>query len=52
MDQKEITEKRRQQNIDWKFNPPAASHMGGVWERQIRTTRRILDTLLREHGSR
>ena len=24
MDQKEITEKLRQQNIDWKFNPPAA----------------------------
>jgi len=26
--------------------------MGGVWERQIQTARRILDTLLREHGSR
>ena len=52
MDQKEITEKLRQQNIDWKFNPRAASHMGGVWERQIRIARRILDTLLREHGSR
>lgn len=35
-----------------KFNPPNASHMGGVWERQIRTARRILNTLLREHGSR
>ena len=52
MDHDEITEKLRQQQIDWKFNPPAASHMGGVWERQIRTTRRILDTLLREHGNR
>ena len=52
MDQKEVTEKLRQQNIDWKFNSPAASHMGGVWERQIRTARRILDTLLREHRSR
>ena len=52
MDHNEITEKLRQQQIDWKFNPPAASHMGGVWERQIRTTRRILNTLLREHGSR
>ncbi|XP_078355246.1 uncharacterized protein LOC144639838 [Oculina patagonica] len=52
MDQKEITEQLRQQNIDWKFNPPAASHMGGVWERQIRTTRQILVALLREHGNR
>ena len=26
--------------------------MDGVWERQIRTARRILNTLLREHGSR
>jgi len=52
MDHEEITEKLRQQQIDWKFNPPAVSHMGGVWERQIRTARRILDTLLHEHGSR
>ena len=52
MDQDEITEKLRQRQIDWKFNPPAASHMGGVWERQIRTARKILGTLLQEHGGR
>lgn len=32
MDHNEITEKLRQQQIDWKFNPPLASYMGGVWE--------------------
>ena len=30
------------------FNPPAASHMGGVWERQIRTLRRTLAGLTSE----
>lgn len=27
--------------VTWLFNPPLASHMGGVWERQIRTVRRL-----------
>jgi hypothetical protein len=34
--------------IKWKFNPPAASHQGGVWERQIRTVRKILQSILQE----
>ena len=34
--------------ISWKFNTPLASHMGGVWERQIRTVRRVLAGLSRE----
>jgi hypothetical protein len=37
--------------IVWKKNPPSASHMGGVWERQIRSVRNVLTSLLREHSS-
>ena len=37
--------------IDWKRNPPFASNMRGrVWERQIRSTRMILNSLLKFHG--
>ena len=36
----------RQREISWQFNPPTASHMGGSWERMIRSIRRILSTLL------
>ncbi|XP_068758639.1 uncharacterized protein [Montipora capricornis] len=32
--------------VQWKQNPPSASHMGGVWERQIRSVRSILTAWL------
>jgi hypothetical protein len=35
----------------WKRNPPFASHMGGVWERQVRSVRMVLSSLLKNHGS-
>lgn len=38
--------------IKWSFNTPAASHQGGVWERQIRTIRKILQALLNEQHMR
>ena len=34
-----------QRHIRWVFNTPAASHMGGVWERQIRTVRSVILSL-------
>ncbi|XP_071490098.1 uncharacterized protein [Diadema antillarum] len=34
------------QGIHWFFNTPTASHMGGVWERMVRSIRKILGSLL------
>ena len=42
--QKEGTE------LEWHWNPPYGSHMGGVWERLIRSVRSILNGLLNQHG--
>ncbi|XP_006816328.1 uncharacterized protein LOC102803533 [Saccoglossus kowalevskii] len=41
-----INGKLSRRNIQWHFNPPAASHAGGVWERMIRSIRKILRSLL------
>ena len=35
-------------DITWTFNPPYASHRGGVWERMIRKTRKILKAIANE----
>ena len=46
--QKQIHEYLHQNGIQWNFNPPAASHMGGVWERLIRTVRKVLRAVMKE----
>ncbi len=37
-----------QKEIKWEFNPPAASHMGGIWKRRMRTVRKVLNVILRK----
>ena len=32
--------------IDWRFNPPSASHMGGVWERMVRSVKTCLQAVV------
>lgn len=42
-----------QQNCDYfdfNMNVPSASHMGGIWERQIRTVRGVLEPMLQKSG--
>ena len=34
--------------MEWRFNPPASSHQGGIWETQIRTIRKISNSILLE----
>ena len=36
--------------IEFKMNVPSASHMGGIWERLIRTVRSVLSGLLEDHA--
>ena len=47
-DQEKIQLKLTRRGIEWKFNPPAASHQGSVWERLIRSIRRILHSMVGE----
>ncbi|KAK3709218.1 hypothetical protein QZH41_004582 [Actinostola sp. cb2023] len=54
MNHHKIHQELLKDNCDWvvfKTNVPHASHMGGVWERQIRSVRSVLATLLDRQGT-
>ena len=36
VDKTKVVNADRQMEVEWSFNPPTASHQGGVWERMIR----------------
>ncbi|XP_076037500.1 uncharacterized protein LOC143022959 [Oratosquilla oratoria] len=36
LDRSLIVRETRRRDVEWSFNPPSASHHGGVWERMIR----------------
>ena len=46
LNQTRVTNFLVEQGIDWNFNTPAASHIGGAWERMVRSVRKILTSLL------
>ena len=54
MENEKIRQELVKRNCDWiyfKMNVPEASHMGGSWERQIRTVRNVLASLLTQHAA-
>ena len=54
IDNDRIREELLTNNCDWvefKVNVPHASYMGGVWERQIRSVRNVLASILERHGT-
>ena len=44
----QIQKEMLQNHVDWKLNPPAGSHHGGVWERLIRSIRLAMNSTSRE----
>ena len=53
MDRDQVKVEMLKENCDWfevKFNVPSARHMGGIWERQIRSVRTVLSALLESNG--
>ena len=54
IDNDRIREELLTNNCDWvefKVNVPHASHMGGVWEPQIRSVRNVLASIPERHGT-
>ena len=50
LDEKKVEKFVTECGCKWEFNPPHASHFGGVWERQINTIRGVLDAMFTELG--
>jgi hypothetical protein len=48
MKNEQISSYLARQECEWLFNPQHASHAGGIWERVIGMTRKILDAMLHE----
>ena len=52
MNKKDIDAYLSQKGCEWIFNSPHASHTGGIWERMVGVSRKILDAMLSELGSK
>ena len=46
LNQQRITDELTQRHITWRWNPPAAAHFGGSWERLVGLVKRALSVVL------
>ena len=54
LNQVKVAHELQSHDCDWfsfRMNTPSASHMGGIWERQIRSARNVLNALLEKNGA-
>jgi hypothetical protein len=52
VDVEELQRSMNDRGVEWIFNPPSASHFGGVWERKIGSLKRVLEGTLVLTGPR
>ena len=46
LNQAQLADALVQEEVDWRFNPPASPHFGGSWERLVRSTKRALHAVI------
>ena len=48
LDHEDIGTYASDNEIQWKFNPPGAPHMGGIWERLVRSVKEVLTSIMKD----
>ena len=49
LDKTKITDFATTFKIDWSFNPPQAPHMGGAWERLVKSSKEVMYGLIQSY---